>query len=125
MDLGHGASFYPTASVRTAAVEEMCDCDAVVISAGRNGKAGESRLDLLRDNARAIRDIGNKLKGCRGVIVLVTNPVDVLTQIMTEATGLPPGRVIGTGTMLDTARLRQVLGRRLGVDSNLVHAYVL
>jgi L-lactate dehydrogenase len=125
MDLGHGASFYPTASVRTAAVEEMRDCDAVVISAGRNGKAGESRLELLRDNAQVIRDIGGKLKGCRGVVVLVTNPVDVLTQVMTEATGLPPSRVIGTGTMLDTARLRQALGHRLGVDPNSVHAQVL
>jgi L-lactate dehydrogenase len=125
MDLGHGASFYPTASVRTASVEEMCDCDAVLVTAGRNGKAGESRLDLLRDNARVIRDIGIRLKGCRGVIVLVTNPVDVLTQVMTEASGLPTSRVIGSGTMLDTARLRQVLGRRLGVDSNSVHAYIL
>src|SRR4028118_942055 len=58
MDLGHGGPFYPTAAVRTAAGAERIDADAVVISAGRNGRAGESRLDLLRDNAKVIRDIG-------------------------------------------------------------------
>jgi L-lactate dehydrogenase len=125
MDLAHGASFYPAASVRTAAIEDMCDTDAVVITAGRNGKAGESRLDLVRDNAKVMQEIGRRLKGCRGVIVLVTNPVDVLTQVMTQTTGLPTGRVIGTGTMLDTARLRQVVGRTIGVEARSVHTHVV
>src|SRR5436305_4598563 len=97
MDLAQGASFYPTATVRTAAIEEMADCDSVVVTAGRNGKPNESRLDLLRDNAKIVRDIGRRLKGCRGVIALVANPVDVLTQVMTETVGLPSGRVMGTG----------------------------
>jgi L-lactate dehydrogenase len=125
MDLAHGASFYPSAKVRTAAVEEMVDADAVVVTAGRNGRPNESRLDLLRDNAAIIRDLGRRLAGCRGVIVMVTNPVDVLTQVMTEAAGLPPGRVIGTGTMLDTARLRQVVSRTIGVAPHSVHAQVV
>lgn len=78
MDLAHGASFYPTAAVRTAAVEEMVDADAVVIAAGRGSRPGQSRLDLLKENAAIIRDIGRRLAGCRGIIVVVTNPVDVL-----------------------------------------------
>jgi L-lactate dehydrogenase len=125
MDLAHGASFYPTASVRIATIEEMTDADAIVISAGRGGRPDESRLALLRDNAAIIREIGRRLVGCRGVIVMVTNPVDVLTHVMVEASGLPPARVVGTGTMLDTARLRQVLGRVLRLDPHSVHAQVV
>ncbi len=125
MDLSHGSSFYPAATVRTASIEEAAGADAIVISAGRNGRPGESRLDLLRDNAEIIKGIGRKLAGCRGIIVMVSNPVDVLTRVMTEASGLPPARVVGTGTMLDTARLRQVLGRVLQLDPHSVHAQVV
>lgn len=125
MDLAQGASFYPHTLVRTAEVEEMVDADAVVVTAGRGGRPGESRLDLLRENAEIVRDLGRRLAGCRGTIVVVTNPVDVLTQVMTEASGLPPARVLGTGTMLDTARLRHVLARALQLDARSVHAQVL
>lgn len=125
MDLAHGAPFYPPAAVRTASVEEMRDCGAVVVTAGRGGKPGESRLDLLRDNAAIVRAIGTKLRDFGGIIVMVTNPVDVLTAVMTEASGLPPARVVGTGTMLDTARLRQILGQELRVDPRSVHAQVV
>jgi L-lactate dehydrogenase len=125
MDLAHGASFYPPAAVRTAAVEEMADADAVVITAGRGGRPDESRLELLKDNAEIIRQLGRRLAGCRGIVVIVSNPVDVLTRVMVEATGLPPARVLGTGTMLDTARLRQVLGRALQVGPQSIHAQVV
>ncbi len=122
MDLAQGAAFYPTATVRTATVEEMADTDAVVIAAGRGGRPGESRLDLLRENAALIRDLGRQFTGYRGIVILVTNPVDILTRIMAEASGLPLARVLGTGTMLDTARLRLVLGRELQLDPHSVHA---
>ena len=125
MDLAHGASLYASATVRTASIEEMVDADAVVVSAGRGGRPNESRLDLLRDNASIIRDIGRRLRGSTGIIVVVTNPVDVLTRVMTDASGLPPARVVGTGTTLDTARLRQTLGRVLNVDPHSVHAQVI
>jgi L-lactate dehydrogenase len=125
MDLSHGASFYPSATVRAASVEEMRDADAVVLCAGRGGTATESRLDLLRDNASLTRDLGARLAGCRGLLVVVTNPVDVLTRVLQKAAGLPPERVLGTGTMLDTARLRHVLGRELGVEPRSVHAQVV
>ena len=116
MDLAHGASFYPPAVVRTATIDEMVDADVVVIAAGRGGRPGESRLDLLRENAALIGDIGKRLTGARGTILVVSNPVDVLTQRMTEVSGLPAARVVGTGTMLDTARLKQVIGRVIHVD---------
>jgi L-lactate dehydrogenase len=125
MDLSHGASFYPSASVQAASVEEMLRADVVVISAGRGGEPGESRLDLLAENARVAREIAAGLAGYRGVVLVVSNPVDVLTHVVTEASGLPPARVLGTGTMLDTARLRQVLGRELGLDPRSIHAQVV
>lgn len=126
LDLSHGGSFYPTADVKAVtAVEEMLSTDAVVIAAGRGGKPNETRLDLLRDNAAVARGIGEKLRGYRGVVVVVSNPVDVITRVMADASGLPPERVMGTGTVLDTARLRQVLGRELGLSPNSVHAMVV
>lgn len=125
MDLAHGALFYPAAEIRTAAIEEMVDADAVVVAAGRGGRPGESRLDLLRDNAAIIRGIGGRLAGCRGAIVVVTNPVDVLTKVMQEASGVAAARVLGTGTMLDTARLRYVLSRLLQLDPRSIHAQVV
>ena len=125
MDLAHGSSFYPIATIRTATLAEMADTDAIVISAGRNGRSDESRLDLLRDNARTVSEIGLQLVGYRGTIIMVSNPVDILTQVMVAASGLPFSRVIGTGTMLDTARLRQVLGRELQIDPHSIHAQVV
>src|SRR5829696_2602640 len=125
MDLSHGAAFYPAASVRAVPLDEMLDTDALVIAAGRGGKPGETRLDLLRENAATLRDVGGRLRGYRGLVVVVTNPVDVLTHVVAESSGLPPERVMGTGTMLDTARLRQVLGHELRVDPHSVHAQVV
>lgn len=125
MDLAHGASFYPPAVVRTAAIEEIAEADVVVVTAGRGGRPGESRLDLLRDNAVLIGDIGNRLTRARGTVIVVSNPVDVLTRRMTEVSGLPAARVVGTGTMLDTARLKQVLGHVIGVDPHSIHAHVV
>lgn len=125
LDLAHGASFYPAAHVSSVPLEAMADADAVVISAGRGGKPNESRLDLLRDNAAIVRGVASRLSTMRGVIVVVTNPVDVMTRIALEASGLPASRVIGTGTMLDTARLRHVVADRLHVDPRTVHAQVL
>ena len=125
MDLAHDASFYPTAAVRSVSVPEMLATDAIVISAGRGGRPGESRLALLHENVARIKSIGAQLTGYRGIIVMVTNPVDVLTEVMAQTTGLPLARVVGTGTMLDTARLRQVLGRVLRLDPHSVDAQVL
>jgi L-lactate dehydrogenase len=125
MDLSHGAMFYPPCTVRTADLAELRQADVGVVAAGRGGKANESQLDLLRNNARLVAEIGRSLAGFGGTVVLVTNPVDVLTQLMAEASGLPPERVLGTGTMLDTARLRQMLGTTPHLDTASIHAQVI
>jgi L-lactate dehydrogenase len=125
MDLAQGAAFYPPAVVRTAPLDEIAEADAIVVAAGRGSRQGESRLDLLRDNAAVVRDIGRQLRHTRGTIIVVTNPADVLTRIMADVTGLPPARVISTGTMLDTARLKQAVGRTVGIDPHSIHAYVV
>jgi len=125
MDLRHGASFYPAATVRTADISQMKDADVVVVAAGIGGKPGQTRLELGKTNVAIIQSIGEQLKGARGIIVVVTNPVDVLTRVMMHTTGLPPERVIGTGTMLETARLRQILGRELSIDPRSIHAQVI
>jgi L-lactate dehydrogenase len=125
MDLRHGAPFYPATDVRAVSLDEMSGCDAVVLAAGRGGRPDQSRLDLLRDNATVARAIGARLSGTRGIVVVLTNPVDVMTQLVVEASGLPPERVLGSGTMLDTARLRQVLGRELALDPRSIHGHVV
>lgn len=125
MDLIHGASFYSTVAIKMTSIDEMKSADVIVVAAGRPGNATESRLDLLKDNSNIIHDIGTHLTNYKGVIVLVTNPVDVLTKVMVEASGLPASRVIGTGTMLDTARLKQSIGDTLKIDPHSVHAQVI
>jgi L-lactate dehydrogenase len=125
MDLAHGSSFYPPALVRTATIEQMADADAVVIAAGRGGRPGESRLNLLRENAVLVGDIGRRLTTARGTIVVVSNPVDILTRHLAVASGLPAARVIGTGTMLDSARLKQIVARLIHVDAHSIHAHVV
>lgn len=125
MDLMHGGSFLPPATVRVAALDDMLDTRAIVIAAGKSGTATQSRLDLARENAAIVRSIAETLRGYTGLVVMVTNPVDVLTFAFTKASGLSPARVLGTGTMLDTARLRHVVGRTLHVDAHSVHAQVV
>jgi len=125
MDLAHGAAFYPAAAVRSAPLDDMLNTDVVVIAAGRGGRPGETRLDLLKDNARAIREIAGRFRGYSGLVVVVTNPVDVLTYEFAVTSGLLHERVLGTGTMLDTARLRQMIGRTLQVAPQSVHVQVV
>ncbi|MEQ1868931.1 MAG: L-lactate dehydrogenase [Vicinamibacterales bacterium] len=125
LDLAHGAGFYPAATVRVGSLDDMLQADAVVIAAGRGGKPNESRLDLLRDNAATVHDLATRLQGLKGLLVVVTNPVDVMTRVATAASQLPPSRVVGTGTMLDTARLHRMVGDRLRIDPRAVHAYVI
>jgi L-lactate dehydrogenase len=126
MDLAQGALFYSrAATVRPVDLEALCEADVVVIAAGRGGTADQSRLDLLRDNARLTREIGTRLRGARGILIMVTNPVDLLTQVLQEETGAPVERVIGTGTILDTARLRRELAQELRVHPQSVHAQVV
>jgi L-lactate dehydrogenase len=125
MDLAHGAPFYPRSQVRATSLDGVIDADVVVFAAGRNSRPGETRLQLLVDNVRVAADVGRRLAGSSAVVIVVSNPVDVLTRVLQQASGLPPERVIGTGTMLDTARLRQSLGEHFGMDGRSIHAQVL
>lgn len=125
MDLNHGSSFFPSADVRAARIEEMHGCAAIAISAGRGGKPGETRLDLLRENIEIAKDISARLKGYEGILIIVSNPVDVLTYYYQKYTGLPAGRVIGTGTFLDTVRLRESISSKLGIEPKGIHAFVI
>jgi L-lactate dehydrogenase len=125
MDLNHGSSFYPTAKIRACSIPEMKKCDAVVITAGRGGSPDESRLDLLQSNIKIVKSISEQLEGFKGILIIVANPVDVLTYYYQYFTGLPKERVIGTGTLLDTARLRDYTGKKLNIDPRSIHANVI
>lgn len=125
MDLAHGSSFYPPAKIRAAEVPEMHACNVIIITAGRGGRPGESRLELLQENIKVVHDISQQLTGYKGILVVVANPVDVLTWYYQKYTGLPAHRVIGTGTFLDSARLREFVGQELGIVARSVHANVL
>ena len=127
MDLAQGASFYPPATVRVADIAEMKErCDVIVIAAGRGAiSGGLDRLAALQHTVGIVRDLGAQLAGYGGLVIIVTNPVDVLTAVFADAAHMPPTRVIGTGTMLDTARLRQVMSVELGLEAQSIHAYVV
>lgn len=126
MDLAHGSSFYPTADVRQVdSLSELLKTDAIIITAGRNGSPDESRLDLLKSNAGIMAAIASEFIDYQGIVIIVSNPVDVLTYVFQKTSGLPTARVIGTGTMLDTARLRDILGHTLNLEPRSLHAQVI
>ncbi len=127
MDLSHGLPFVGPMRIRAGGYELLAGCDLVVITAGANQRPGQTRLDLLKTNAAVIRDVVPRVVAANptGVILVASNPVDILTQIAADLAGLPPGHVFGSGTILDTARFRYLLGEHLGVNSQSVHAYIL
>ncbi len=125
MDFNHGSSFFSSANIKSAKIEEMINCQAIVITAGRGGRPNESRLDLLKENVKIVQSVSEKLKGFKGILIIVANPVDVLTYFYQKYTGLPAERVIGTGTMLDTARLREMIGKKINIDPKSIHAQVI
>ncbi len=128
MDLNHGLAFSGTSMKISAGNYEECrDADIVVICAGVNQKPGESRLELLKRNAEVFQTIVDPVvrSGFSGIFLVATNPVDIMTRITYELSGFEPHRVIGTGTTLDTARLRYLLGEYFRIDPRNVHAYVI
>jgi len=127
MDLMHGASFAEPVTVRAGSYASLGSAQVIVISAGAGRKAGESRLDLLNRNVAIFREAVTELDrhAPNAVLVVATNPVDVITHVIQQLSTRPRNRVIGTGTMLDTSRFRALLGQHYGVDPRSVHAYVL
>lgn len=128
MDMNHGLAFSPSNMNIYAGTYENCrDADIVVICAGVAQKQGETRLDLLQRNTEVFRSVvGSVLQsGFQGIFLIATNPVDIMTRVTYALSGFPSGRVLGTGTALDTARLRYLLGDYFKVDPRNMHAYVM
>ena len=127
LDLNHGLQFVAPARVIGSDDIAVCaDADVVVITAGAKQQPGQSRLDLAEANVRMCRTLVPQLLEVAPdtVLLLVTNPVDVLTYATLQVSGLPPGRVIGSGTVLDSSRLRQLVAQFTGVGVRHVHAYI-
>ena len=126
MDLMHAVPFAKTARVWSGPLEECRGAAITVIAAGAAQKPGESRLDLVRKNAAIFGQIVPAVARANpdGIIVVATNPVDVLSYLTYRISGLPPERVIGSGTILDTSRFRMLLAEHYGVDPRSVHAYI-
>jgi len=127
MDLNHGLPFVRPMQISSGDYPDLAGAAVVVVAAGANQKPGETRLDLLQRNGTIIRAIIPQIvrHAPDAIIVLATNPVDVLTHIAVQVAGLPPGRVFGSGTILDTARFRYLLGEHYKVDPRSVHAYIV
>jgi L-lactate dehydrogenase len=127
MDLNHGLPFVRPMKISTGGYPDLADANVIVICAGANQRPGESRLDLLKKNSSIFHDIVTKLKAVNqnAILVVATNPVDLLTYITCQIMGFKPGQVIGSGTLLDTARFRYLLGSHYGVDPRSVHAYIV
>ena len=127
MDISHGLPFLAPMTVHAGEYADMAGSQVIIIAAGSGQKPGETRLSLLSRNMRIFDSIATELVKYAGdaVILVVTNPVDILTYYTLQKTGFPASRVIGSGTVLDTARLKQCLGKELQVDSRNIHAFVL
>lgn len=127
LDLNHGLFFSPPVTIRAGDPADCAASDLIIITAGARQQPGETRLDLTRRNAGILRSIVTELRphigGAR--VLIVANPVDVMTRVAGDAAGLPPGRLFGSGTVLDSARFRFELSRWCGVDARNAHAYVL
>jgi L-lactate dehydrogenase len=127
LDLAHGLPYYPSTQIRVGQEQDYADAQVIVITAGAKQAPGESRLDLLKRNSAIIESIVDNItaQGSQAVIVIASNPVDVLTYVALKRSGWPKGRVVGSGTVLDSARFRYLLSRHCGVDVGNVHAYFL
>ncbi|MBG9774045.1 MULTISPECIES: L-lactate dehydrogenase [Brevibacillus] len=127
MDLSHGLPFTSPMKIWAGDYSDCKDADLVVITAGANQLPGETRMDLIEKNVRIFNKIVTSImdSGFQGIFVVASNPVDVLTYATWKISGLPHEKVIGSGTLLDTARFRYLLSRAFEVDSRSVHAYIM
>lgn len=127
MDISHGTALNAPMNIYADDYADAKDAAIIVVTAGAAQKPGETRLDLIKKNIGIFSTIMPEIKkqNCEGVMVVVANPVDILTYYAMKTSGMPEGRVFGSGTVLDTARLRYLLGNKLDVDSRSVHAYVI
>ncbi|RCW25966.1 malate dehydrogenase (NAD) [Ciceribacter lividus] len=126
-DISHAVPFVSATTVRSGDYADLVDAGIVILAAGVSQKPGETRLALLERNAEVFREVVGAVGTAapEAILLVATNPVDIMTAVATKLSGLPSQRVIGSGTILDTARFRSLIGRHLGISPQSVHAYVL
>ncbi len=127
LDISHGTAYYSQVKIRKGGYSECADADIIIVTAGVPRKEGQTRLDLAKTNTGVARSIARSIMeyADNPIIIVVSNPVDVNTYLIQKETGLPKGRVIGTGTSLDTARFRYLLSRHCKVDIRDIQGYIL
>lgn len=127
LDIKQGASLGRPVNIEATDYDACGDSGIAIITAGARQRPGESRVDLMERNVAIVKSIVGSMRqaGFRGILLIITNPVDVLTWVAAEESGLPAGRVIGSGTVLDSARLREYVARRCRVNPHNIHGYVL
>ena len=127
LDLAHGQAFFPSVQIREGQKVDYADAHLIVITAGTRQQPGESRMGLLQRNAGIVQGIVDDIvqQNSPAVLLVVSNPVDVMVSVAHKRSGWPRGRVIGSGTVLDSARFRYLLSQHCGVDVHNVHAYIL
>lgn len=127
LDISHGLPFAKPMKIYAGTYDDIVDAAVIVITSGAGQKPGETRLDLVRKNVEVYRSIIPEIakRNCEGILLIVSNPVDILTSVAVRLSGFPENRVFGSGTVLDTARLKYLLGEHLNVDSRSVHAFII
>lgn len=128
LDLSHGMVFAKPMKIYAGTYSDIADAAIIVMTAGANQKpGGETRLELVKRNAAIMKSVAEQLKDndVAGTLIVVANPVDILTYIAMKYSGIPANKVIGSGTNLDTARFKHILGEKLNVDPRSVHAYII
>lgn len=127
MDISHGLLFAKPMNIYAGGYDDLADASMIIITAGANQKPGETRLDLVRKNTKILLSVLAEIekRNYRGNILIVSNPVDILTRVAQRHSALPEKRIFGSGTVLDTARLKYLLGEHLSVDSRSVHAFII
>ena len=127
LDISHGVPFSKPIKIYAGDYDDIKNASLIIISAGANQKPGETRLDLVKKNISIFKSIIPEIKkrDYKGILLIVANPVDILTTVAIKLSGLPENRVIGSGTVLDTARLKHELGNHLNVDPRSVHAFII
>ena len=127
LDISHGVPFARPMKIYAGNYDDIIDASIIIITAGANQKPGETRLDLIKKNVSIFKSIIPEIakRNCMGTLLVVANPVDILTYTAIKLSGFPEERVIGSGTVLDTARLKEIIGSHLSVDSRSVHAFII
>lgn len=127
LDISHGLPFAKPMKIYAGGYDDIADAAVIIVTAGAAQKPGETRLDLVRKNIGIFKTIIPEIKkrDCGGILLVVANPVDILTYVAKELSGFPENRVFGSGTVLDSARLKYLLGEHLGIDPRSVHAWII